>query len=102
MKRVLAILVTLFFLVGCAATLTRVGKDGTSLSISNYAYTEFVYDANGKLLGKNIMIPSSNIVESVLKSLIEAIGSLLDFVDVIKTEDKLKDTAPDIGKRGVR
>jgi len=102
MKRLLVVLVTLFFLVGCAATLTRVGKDGTSLSMSNYAYTEFVYDARGKLLGKNIMIPSSNIVESVLKSLIEAIGSLLDFVDVIKTEDKLKDAAPDIGKRGVR
>lgn len=102
MKRALVILVTLFFLVGCAATLTRVGKDGTSLSMSNYAYTEFVYDAKGKLLGKNIMIPSSNIVESVLKSLVSAIASLLDYIDVFGDQDKMKDAALDIEKKGVR
>jgi len=102
MKRVLVVLVTLFFLVGCAATLSRVGKDGTSLTMSNYAYTEFVYDAKGKLLGKNVMIPSQNLIESVLKSLISAISSLLDYVDILGDQDKMKDAAPDIGKRGVR
>jgi len=102
MKRILALSVALFFLVGCASTLTRVGKDGTSLSLSNYAYTEFVYDASGKLLGKNIMIPSSNIVEAVLKSLVSAISSLLDYVNVLGDQDKMKDANLDVEKKGVR
>jgi len=102
MKRLLAVMVALLFLMGCAATLTRVSKDGSSLTMSNYAYTEFVYDASGKLLGKNVMIPSSNIVEAVLKSLISAISSLLDYVSVLGDQDKLKDANLDVEKKGVR
>jgi len=102
MRRILAVVVTLFFLVGCAATLTRVDKDGSSLSLSNYAYTELVYDNSGKLIGKNIMIPSSNIIEGVLKTLVEAISSFLEYVNILGDQDKMKDAAPDINKKGVR
>lgn len=64
MKRLVAVLVTLFFLVGCASTLSMKGADGSLLTLSNYAVTE-VFSPEGKLV-QRIMVPDNSLFAGIL------------------------------------
>lgn len=58
MKKAITILVILFFLSGCASTLSMKSADGSALTLSNYAVTE-VYNPDGKLV-QRVMVPDNS------------------------------------------
>ncbi len=64
MKRFFVLIITVFFLVGCASTLSMKGADGSLLTLSNYAVTE-VFNPEGKLV-QRIMVPDNSMFAGIL------------------------------------
>lgn len=67
MKRLLILLVTVFFLSGCASTLSMKSADGSVLTLSNYAVTE-VFSPDGKLV-QRVMVPDNSMFAGILDKL---------------------------------
>lgn len=57
MKRIIVILAVVFFLSGCASTLSMKAADGSTMTLSNYAVTE-VYEAG--VLKHRVMVPDNS------------------------------------------
>lgn len=64
MKRIFVLIIAVFFLMGCASTLSMKGADGSMLTLSNYAVTE-VFSPEGKLV-QRIMVPDNSMFAGIL------------------------------------
>ncbi len=64
MKKLVVLIIAVFFLVGCASTLSMKGEDGSMLTLSNYAVTE-VFGPDGKLT-QRVMVPDNSMFAGIL------------------------------------
>lgn len=64
MKKLIVLIIAVFFLVGCASTLSMKGADGSILTLSNYAVTE-TFNPDGKLV-QRIMVPDNSMFAGIL------------------------------------
>ncbi len=65
-KRLVILIIAVFFLMGCASTLVMKGADGSTMTLSNYAVTEVYTD--GKLV-QRVMVPDNSMFAGILDKL---------------------------------
>ena len=85
MKKILILLVAVFFLMGCASsTVSIVSKDGGTMTLKNYVFAEIVtYDVNGNITQfQKTMVPDKSIIEGSLDKIVAALKSLIGIAKV--------------------
>jgi len=77
MKRIMVLLVALFFMFGCAATLSMKGVDGSTMTLSNYAVTEVYSDG---VLTQRIMVPDNSWFAGILDKVVSLWNSVAGMI----------------------
>ena len=83
MKKILILLVAVFFLMGCASsTVSIITKDGGTMTLKNYVFTETSSYVSSESAGQTqrTMVPDKSIIEGSLDKIISALKSLIGTV----------------------
>ncbi len=91
MKKLLILLVVVFFLAGCASTLSIKSADGVSMTLKDYVVTE-TYGAGGKVTSRT-MVPAADIISGMMTKMMDALKSAMGF-----TGDAAKIVVPAVTK----
>ena len=75
----IVIILILFVLIGCTAP--RYAAEGGNVTMENYAVTKLTYDAAGKVIAKETMIPAKNSFEVIFDKAMKGLESFLDLGD---------------------